>query len=195
MSTQMFVVFMPFWIITSVVTVTVVVGGTCNISQSPAELTVEVGANIQLFCTWISDYRVETIRILWLKDGEQKHSTRENASKPAMNGTFSFNITSFKADDSGLYRCEVTVEIPSLASCYGTGTNLTVKDSPKETKPFPQYLLIAAICGGSLILLTITLSASLCKFFRRRQWEDHTYSNTSRGQMVKVRKKRAKTRT
>ncbi|KAG7461543.1 hypothetical protein MATL_G00192150 [Megalops atlanticus] len=54
-----------------------------------------------------------------------------------------------------------------------------------ERSVFPQYLVISAVLGGTLILLFIALSAGLRKSIQGRCQDKHVYTNTSEGYLDK----------
>ncbi|KAJ8367654.1 hypothetical protein AAFF_G00313840 [Aldrovandia affinis] len=115
-----------FWTICTVILMTALGNDTCStlkVTQSPAEITVKVGSDVQLFCEWDCE-RAERVKIQWSK-GSNELLSFYTASGPVMSRTV-LNVTDVKANNSGLYVCRVTVEIPVLRQCDGSGTDLTV---------------------------------------------------------------------
>ncbi|XP_061106870.1 uncharacterized protein LOC133134649 isoform X2 [Conger conger] len=90
-----------------------------------------------------------------------------------------------KANDSGVYVCKIKVFIPVLEQCDGNGTILSVDVLVAKTTLIPQSVLIAAVCGATLIIFLVALCGSLWKSVRHRRLDEHTHTNTSEGYMDK----------
>ncbi|KAK6493699.1 hypothetical protein HHUSO_G56 [Huso huso] len=144
-----------------------------NVTQPLSEIYIERGSSALLECQWNSSCEMQQIRISWFKDGKDinsKRETRENVSSYVSssrrgktcleihNTTYAtLNIDDTDVNETGVYRCNVIVEIP-LPLRNGTGPGTTLKFNVNKTNQDWKSTLtvpIAAALAGAAILVIL----------------------------------------
>ncbi|XP_023362479.1 uncharacterized protein LOC111721527 [Sarcophilus harrisii] len=142
------------------------------ITQSPAEdQEVQVRQSVEITCSWNVSSEVEQFRVEWKKLNHLKDSVTSPRvrgqeiliQKHLYNSTVSLQFSSglrkeclrlenVNINDSGLYICEITIEIPIFGQGKGNGTFLTVKEKDEKSKEkwlwwaLAIFLLLICIC-------------------------------------------------
>eukprot|EP00062_Callorhinchus_milii_P015728 gi/632966307/ref/XP_007899342.1/ PREDICTED: T-cell surface glycoprotein CD8 beta chain-like [Callorhinchus milii] len=155
-----------------------------EVVQTPEKLWQEPGGSVTMVCKFNSsskDLRIEwnkhwpegSLTVLTAKNKMSKaFQTYQNRTQHNFNSTFaSLTISDVNPHDSGLYVCEVFIEIPSLHRDSGNGTSLqvyvlstnTTTDSWDTRSPGPseqppqneptRWILISCVSVGAVFLL------------------------------------------
>ncbi|KAK1175451.1 hypothetical protein AOXY_G104 [Acipenser oxyrinchus oxyrinchus] len=140
-----------------------------NVTQPLSEIYIERGSSALLACQWNSSCEMQQIRISWFKDGKEINSeiqTRENVSSSHRGKTYleihnttyaTLNINDTDVNETGVYWCNVIVEIP-LPLRNGTGPGTTLKFNVNKTNQDWKSTLtvpIAAALAGAAILVIL----------------------------------------
>ncbi|CAK6965280.1 uncharacterized protein LOC122973901 isoform X2 [Scomber scombrus] len=154
---------------------------TLVVTQTP-HVSVMEGDPVNIDCCWTGTF--ERLKVNWLKNQtEIKNETiiiSTNTSKGSPQkedrtcSTLTF--TNITRNDSDIYFCKVSVEIPSLIEAKGNGTVITVLDRGNKTdnkdedssaagkKPSPTMIIaLAVVCP--ILFLTLV---SFCILRRKR---------------------------
>ncbi|XP_059821231.1 cytotoxic T-lymphocyte protein 4-like [Hypanus sabinus] len=116
--------------------VTEVVTENIKVFQTPPEIKAFEGDTINMQCSCEQDKTIESIRVDWTKDSMPLigvttiASARVNRSYSSINETTAkLTIENIIRNDSGMYLCEMSVEIPApVRKGQGNGTKLTVQE-------------------------------------------------------------------
>uniref|UniRef100_A0A4W3JXX6 Ig-like domain-containing protein n=1 Tax=Callorhinchus milii TaxID=7868 RepID=A0A4W3JXX6_CALMI len=133
-----------------------------EVVQTPEKLWQEPGGSVTMVCKFNSsskDLRIEwnkhwpegSLTVLTAKNKMSKaFQTYQNRTQHNFNSTFaSLTISDVNPHDSGLYVCEVFIEIPSLHRDSGNGTSLQVYGTCCSAKLLALYQM-----QGLLLLLS-----------------------------------------
>ncbi|XP_051820581.1 uncharacterized protein LOC127540078 [Antechinus flavipes] len=124
------------------------------ITQSPAgNLQLQVRQSVEITCSWNVSSEVEQFRVEWKKRNYPKDSVTSPwildqgilIQKHLYNYTVSLQFSSglrkeclklenVNKNHSGIYFCEITIEIPTFVQGKGNGTFLTVKEKDEKSK-------------------------------------------------------------
>ncbi|XP_038649278.1 uncharacterized protein LOC119963925 isoform X1 [Scyliorhinus canicula] len=130
-----------------------------NIIQLPQAINISEGESVTMTCLWNITHS-ESVRVGWLKDdmniftkidkGKYKSDGREYIIEEKYS---TLSITNTVQNDSGLYHCEVLVEIPPpVRRASGEGTLLNVFVAQTNNLIF---WLLAAISPTMLIVIVV----------------------------------------
>ncbi|XP_064199664.1 uncharacterized protein LOC135259339 isoform X4 [Anguilla rostrata] len=110
-----------------------------TVTQSPPSITVKEGEMAQMLCCWGGTPNIERVRVRWNKTNtssdiintlhEKDNATCERKDKysSCISGNCSeFNISNVSTNDTGVYFCNIHIEIPIHKEGQGSGTQLTV---------------------------------------------------------------------
>ncbi|XP_051866221.1 uncharacterized protein LOC127567396 [Pristis pectinata] len=139
--------------------VTAVVMEEIKVFQTPPEIKAFEGDTINMQCSCEQDETIESIRVDWTKDSKSllqvttMNPAHINRSFSSINETTAeLTIENIVRHDSGMYFCEMFVEIPPpVQRGLGSGTKLTVQACQNYGPKF-----------AALILLVIIVPAILC---------------------------------
>ncbi|XP_035282115.1 uncharacterized protein LOC118231881 [Anguilla anguilla] len=111
-----------------------------TVTQSPPSITVKEGEKVHMQCCWGGTLNMERVRVIWNKTNTSSviintMHYKDNATcerKDKYSSCFSgncskFNISSVSTNNTGVYLCKITIEIPIHKEGNGSGTQLTVK--------------------------------------------------------------------
>ncbi|XP_018590902.1 transmembrane and immunoglobulin domain-containing protein 2-like isoform X1 [Scleropages formosus] len=157
-------------------------GEALDLIQSPVTLTAMEGEQVRIQCCWQDDCSFERVRVKWTKSnislgdnvlGFDNQSTAQNAGKcyrtDASGNCSKITLSNVTTNDSGLYVCEVTVEIPSLHNGRGGGTRVEIRvkhDTTDARGSSPTGLGVAVPLAVALAVLSS--AAVFCQWRRRR---------------------------
>lgn len=96
-----------------------------SVWQTPQDLKVMEGANAQITCNFDMCSGSSRVTLKWEKDNKTLHSDLIECQSNT-NASRVLELKSLSQNQSGLYVCEVSVDIPLLKKGKGTGTNVTV---------------------------------------------------------------------
>ncbi|XP_041124223.1 uncharacterized protein LOC121325573 [Polyodon spathula] len=132
-----------------------------NVTQSPSEISIDRGSSALLTCQWNSSCEVQRIRISWFKDRKKINSTiqtTKNISSLHRGKTY-FKIHNTGVNETGVYWCNVIVEIP-LPMQNGTGPGTTLKFNANKTnedwKSAWTVPIAAALAGAAILVILFT---------------------------------------
>ncbi|KAI1888303.1 hypothetical protein AGOR_G00183630 [Albula goreensis] len=151
-----------------------------NVIQTPPSITVKEGDSVHMHCCWGKDSTAERLRVIWrkrtseteiiniryIKSGPQENKTNNKYSGSVSGNCSELNISSVSTNDTGLYICEVTVEIPQYNKTNGTGSHLTVEKTNNSfvgPAPVTGWLIPFTVVMGVLCLCAV-----LCYWRKRR---------------------------
>ncbi|NP_001279065.1 uncharacterized LOC103181322 precursor [Callorhinchus milii] len=141
-----------------------------NISQSPAEIEAVEGDSVTMTCSYKRDQKFESIRVEWTK--ESQLVLTGTSSNLSLKSTDRFSqviresgailtIKNINLNDTGLYLCNVIVEIPILLKVNGNGTKLTVQERKEKNW---------SLVGCVVLVVVIPIIAVL---YYKRRWKKH----------------------
>ena len=111
--------------------------GTLVVTQTP-DVSVMEGDPVNIDCCWTETF--QKARVHWLKNQTEikkeiiaSTNTSEGSQQKETRTCSTFTFTSITREDSDIYICKVTVEIPSLTEGKGSGTVITVLDRANKT--------------------------------------------------------------
>ncbi|XP_024601678.1 transmembrane and immunoglobulin domain-containing protein 2 [Neophocaena asiaeorientalis asiaeorientalis] len=129
-----------------------------TVQQAPKLLQVRQDSQVTLACQVVQAQAWEQLHIEWTKDGDNLCQTRIiNGSLTVVvcgprgrlswqpPGNLTLQLDHVSLNDSGLYVCWATVEIPDLEEAQGSGTQLLVETD--------GWLLNRSFSGESMALL------------------------------------------
>uniref|UniRef100_A0A8C9E5I4 Transmembrane and immunoglobulin domain containing 2 n=1 Tax=Phocoena sinus TaxID=42100 RepID=A0A8C9E5I4_PHOSS len=143
-----------------------------TVQQAPKLLQVRQDSQVTLACQVVQAQAWEQLHIEWTKDGDNLCQTRIiNGSLTVVvcgprgrlpwqpPGNLTLQLDHVSLNDSGLYVCWATVEIPDLEEAQGSGTQLLVEtDRPQTTTAFPG-LSFALLVTGAVAVAAFALGA------------------------------------
>ena len=107
------------------------------VTQSPREVTVKEGTTVHIHCCWNLD--IIRANVVWKKKNKCIDSTsfsirdsviskqcQEQAQHHGACNCSNLILSNITVNDSGLYICQVTIDIPVLVQSDGNGTSITV---------------------------------------------------------------------
>ncbi|XP_015718437.2 uncharacterized protein LOC107314073 isoform X2 [Coturnix japonica] len=104
------------------------------VTQTPTEMHLSIGDSTEIACTW--EKSIKRYRISWYLVNKE-NITRTVSSKLVRNATREFKdvlvIEAASANDTGLYYCEIIIEIPFYKKAYGNGTMLVVEEREAQS--------------------------------------------------------------
>ncbi|XP_032874745.1 uncharacterized protein LOC116971599 [Amblyraja radiata] len=120
-----------------------------NVGQTPPEIEAFEGDTINMQCS-CEKGKIESIRVTWKKDSKEflqattMTPANVNRSSSSINETTArLTIENIIQHDSGMYVCQVTVEIPApIRKGSGNGTKLTVQANVNYSPKFCAVLLL-----------------------------------------------------
>ncbi|XP_067838795.1 uncharacterized protein [Heptranchias perlo] len=148
-----------------------------KVTQHPPAVNISEGDPVTMTCSWNTS-QGESVRVDWLKDNisiftkNGKGEYRPDKREYIIEGNYSnLIIPNTVLNDSGLYHCEVFVEIPPpVRRASGEGSLLLVFDKANEAQAKTDMIiwLLAAISPTMLIVI-IAVCCCLRKAKNRRQ--------------------------
>ncbi|XP_019409028.1 PREDICTED: transmembrane and immunoglobulin domain-containing protein 2-like [Crocodylus porosus] len=139
---------------------------TLKVSQTPTKIIASAGQSVEVTCTWENHDRVERYRVTWEKqnlssEGPSTEKLKEevcNTSSTVHTNKAMLELKPVNVNNTGIYFCEINVEIPYLKRGKGNGTTLIVaeEDSTSVNKNY-YFMTISVIVpillsGGWLYL-------------------------------------------
>ncbi|XP_025050903.1 transmembrane and immunoglobulin domain-containing protein 2 [Alligator sinensis] len=150
---------------------------TLKVSQTPTKIIAEAGQSVEVTCTWENHDRVERYRVTWEKQDLSSPGTSSEKLKEEVHNTNTtvqknelvLTLKAVHVNNTGIYFCEINVEIPYLKSGKGNGTTLIVaeKDSTSMNKIY-YFMTIS-------VIIPILLSGGWLYVHCKRQ-QDSQYS-------------------
>uniref|UniRef100_A0A7M4E745 Ig-like domain-containing protein n=1 Tax=Crocodylus porosus TaxID=8502 RepID=A0A7M4E745_CROPO len=107
---------------------------TLKVSQTPTKIIASAGQSVEVTCTWENHDRVERYRVTWEKqnlssEGPSTEKLKEevcNTSSTVHTNKAMLELKPVNVNNTGIYFCEINVEIPYLKRGKGNGTTLIV---------------------------------------------------------------------
>ncbi|KAG7461933.1 hypothetical protein MATL_G00196460 [Megalops atlanticus] len=175
--------------------------GTLNVTQSPPNITVQTGGSADMRCCWGGHLSLQQVRVKWKRKNAsdaiidsmvKKNSETQKHEKNKYNLSASGNcsiltITTVSANDTGVYICVISIEIPQLLQGDGSGTQLTVQE-PNDTngvsayKP-PSAAVMASLISATAVMVVLCLTAFLC-YWRKKKLMPYPGQTSGRVGMV-----------
>ncbi|XP_077598387.1 uncharacterized protein LOC144213688 [Stigmatopora nigra] len=125
--------------------------------QSP-DVEVEEGRPLAIKCCWEGN-KSPRVKVEWLKNSEAAFRQLLNT-----NGTCEFLVwPHVNQNDSGTYRCKVSVDIPDLREMGGNATVVKVvprgsaADGPGDASGIPLWIPLLIFSLSALLLLVLAL--------------------------------------
>ncbi|XP_076126410.1 uncharacterized protein LOC143106110 [Alosa pseudoharengus] len=144
-----------------------------SVWQTPKDLNVMEGADAIITCHFVTDEdSIKKLFISWKKDNETNYyfqQIQSNMSCSLCNSVLQFK--SLLQNQSGLYRCNVKMEIPMLQEGHGNGTYVYVTGRSEGPGVVPVNVWILAFCVLFLLIIFV-ISAMVfrrCKTNRDNQ--------------------------
>uniref|UniRef100_A0A8C0HUW4 Transmembrane and immunoglobulin domain containing 2 n=1 Tax=Balaenoptera musculus TaxID=9771 RepID=A0A8C0HUW4_BALMU len=133
-----------------------------SVQQAPKLLQVRQDSQVTLACQVVQAQAWERLHIEWTKDGDilcQTHIINSSLTVGVCGswgrlswqppGNLTLQLDHVSLNDSGLYVCWATVEIPDLEEAQGSGTQLLVEtDRPQTTTAFPGLAFALLVTGA-----------------------------------------------
>ncbi|XP_074847817.1 uncharacterized protein LOC142011970 [Carettochelys insculpta] len=124
-----------------------------TVSQTPSEIRVSSGMPVEISCSWKVCDTIERFRVTWkIQDLTCKEGTSKDLSSKLY---YTFNTTHkdktvlrievVKENDTGIYFCEITTEIPFMKRGMGNGTTLIVEEKEARSNENYHFLGILVI--------------------------------------------------
>ncbi|XP_069778948.1 uncharacterized protein [Narcine bancroftii] len=140
-----------------------------EVLQTPPRIEAFEGDSISMQCSCAKGKRIEAIRVIWNKDTNiLLHATTMNpahinrSSSSINETTAELTIENIVQEDSGMYFCQIIVEIPGpVQRGAGNGTKLTVQASHNYR---PNLIALFVILVPAIMLLMLCF-----KQWRKRQ--------------------------
>ncbi|KAK1797414.1 hypothetical protein P4O66_008783, partial [Electrophorus voltai] len=103
--------------------------GTFMVTQTPSTVKVKEGESVDITCCWNNN--IPWPKVKWFKDKRAIHvnsTGKIHLTETRTPNCSVLTITNTYKNDTGIYICEVTQDIPQLCHVNGTGTNLTYQE-------------------------------------------------------------------
>uniref|UniRef100_A0A672GTH6 Ig-like domain-containing protein n=1 Tax=Salarias fasciatus TaxID=181472 RepID=A0A672GTH6_SALFA len=139
--------------------------GTLRVTQSP-DVSVQEGGMVNISCCWTGGFQQVRVSIK-MKPTNMKNNTNsiilsKEIHEADLNNCSNLIIKSASIEDSGIYICKLTVEIPTLTEIEGNGTVVTVTPKEGEEKEDGREGKLEIFSNLCNIILIITSPWSPC---------------------------------
>ncbi|XP_017574168.1 histone acetyltransferase KAT6B-like isoform X1 [Pygocentrus nattereri] len=111
-----------------------------TVTQTPSELTVKEGGSVSVACCW--DKNITGVKVKWFKDDQLTgHWSDERLHSEIQGNCSVLSIKNIRNNETGLYICEVTRDVPKLDIRRGEGTAVKIQAEngvgrfPEEERP------------------------------------------------------------
>ncbi|KAL7875451.1 hypothetical protein AOLI_G00104140 [Acnodon oligacanthus] len=102
-----------------------------TVTQAPSELTVRDGDSVIIHCCW--DINITGVKVRWFKDDQLTGVwSGERLRTEIQRNCSALSIKNIRTNETGLYICEVTRDVPILDIRKGNGTTVRF---PEEERP------------------------------------------------------------
>ncbi|XP_014431549.1 uncharacterized protein LOC102462366 isoform X2 [Pelodiscus sinensis] len=120
-----------------------------SVRQTPSEIRVSTGMPAEINCSWKNNDSVKRFRVTWKI---QNLTCKEGTSKDLFSKLYYtvnythkdqtvLRIDVVKGNDTGIYFCEITIEIPFMKKGMGNGTTLIVEEKVSERRTHEEQTL------------------------------------------------------
>ncbi|XP_010826444.1 PREDICTED: transmembrane and immunoglobulin domain-containing protein 2 [Bison bison bison] len=160
------VLLVQFWVLQGATGLTV--------QQAPKLLQVRQDSQVTLACQVMHAQAWEWLRVEWIKDADifcQTHIINGSLSKDVCGpqgwlswqppGNLTLQLNHVSLNDSGLYVCGATVEIPDWEEAQGNGTQLLVKRGVWLQDHSFSGLYFAPLVTGAVAVAVFALGAGI----------------------------------
>nr|XP_025043105.1 uncharacterized protein LOC102462366 isoform X2 [Pelodiscus sinensis] len=124
-----------------------------SVRQTPSEIRVSTGMPAEINCSWKNNDSVKRFRVTWKI---QNLTCKEGTSKDLFSKLYYtvnythkdqtvLRIDVVKGNDTGIYFCEITIEIPFMKKGMGNGTTLIVEEKEAGSTEKYNFMAILAI--------------------------------------------------
>ncbi|KAL7880887.1 hypothetical protein SRHO_G00031410 [Serrasalmus rhombeus] len=104
------------------------------VTQTPSELTVKEGGSVSVACCW--DKNISGVKVKWFKDDQHTgHWSDEHLHTEVQGNCSVLSIKNIRNNETGLYICEVTRDVPALDTRRGEGTAVKLQAENEDVVP------------------------------------------------------------
>ncbi|KAL7880890.1 hypothetical protein SRHO_G00031440 [Serrasalmus rhombeus] len=132
------------------------------VTQTPSELTVKEGGSVSVACCW--DKNITGVKVKWFKDDQHTgHWSDERLHSETQGNCSVLSIKNIRNNETGLYICEVTRDVPKLDTRKGEGTAVKLQaenTSESAQSPTTQTPALTSTRASSSKLPVVEVSVS-----------------------------------
>ncbi|XP_037401102.1 uncharacterized protein LOC108439995 isoform X4 [Pygocentrus nattereri] len=155
-----------------------------TVTQTPSELTVKEGGSVSVACCW--DKNITGVKVKWFKDDQLTgHWSDERLHSEIQGNCSVLSIKNIRNNETGLYICEVTRDVPKLDIRRGEGTAVKIQaenasesaQSPTTQTPAltstqassPELPVVVLSVSGALALIFLCVSLAVWRTCRKTE--------------------------
>ncbi|XP_064199661.1 uncharacterized protein LOC135259339 isoform X1 [Anguilla rostrata] len=154
-----------------------------TVTQSPPSMTVKEGEMAQMLCCWGGTLSMQRVRVHWKKTNtssviintvhgkDNVTSERKDKYSSYISGNCSkFTISRVSTNDTGVYLCNIYIDIPMYKEGSGSGTQLTVNgiNNSSEAEHLNSMAVKNFLIPLAVVMGAICLCAFLC-YWRKKK--------------------------
>ncbi|KAL6491291.1 hypothetical protein MHYP_G00016360 [Metynnis hypsauchen] len=134
-----------------------------TVTQTPSELTEKEGGSVTIHCCW--DKNITGVKVRWFKDDQLTRLHTEIQRNCSV-----LSIKNIRDNETGLYVCEVTRDVPTLDIRKGKGTAVKIQaENSSESAQSPTMQTLASTStqalSSNLPVVGMSVSGALALIF------------------------------